>query len=158
MYNKNNNNTDYNKSNSIDRFDKNIKNTTKKYFNKLSNDSVLTTNDLQKLANIICFDFGVSNVNIVYSGVQPHATNGKGGLKNKVLGIYKRTSIYQKYEINLFKYTAKQKKVVANKTTLKTLIHELNHHFDYELLGLKKSIHTKGFYMRISNMLYLLRE
>jgi hypothetical protein len=44
------------------------------------------------------------------------------------------------------------KRVVAFKTFLRTLLHELCHHLDYELLNLPDSFHTEGFYKRLSSL------
>jgi hypothetical protein len=52
--------------------------------------------------------------------------------------------------------TAKQKRVVAFKTFLRTLLHELCHHLDYELLKLPDSFHTDGFYKRESSLFHQL--
>ena len=48
--------------------------------------------------------------------------------------------------------TAQRKQVVAFKTFLRTLIHEVCHHLDYELFALEETFHTEGFYKRESNL------
>ena len=48
--------------------------------------------------------------------------------------------------------TAARKHVVAFKTFLRTLIHELCHHLDYELFKLPETFHTEGFYKRESTL------
>lgn len=52
--------------------------------------------------------------------------------------------------ITVWMRTAAKRQVVAFKTFLRTLIHELCHHFDYTLLKLPDSFHTEGFYRRES--------
>jgi uncharacterized damage-inducible protein DinB len=52
--------------------------------------------------------------------------------------------------------TAKQKRVVAFRTYLRTLLHEVGHHIDYALLGLADSFHTEGFYKRESSLFHQL--
>jgi hypothetical protein len=52
--------------------------------------------------------------------------------------------------------TAKHRRVVAFKSFLRTLLHELCHHLDYELYRLPDSFHTKGFYMRESSLFHQL--
>lgn len=49
--------------------------------------------------------------------------------------------------------TARRRQVVAFRTFLRTLLHELCHHLDYELLKLPESFHTEGFYQRESSLL-----
>lgn len=41
---------------------------------------------------------------------------------------------------------------------MRTLIHELCHHLDYELLRLADSFHTEGFYKRESSLVHQLVE
>ncbi len=54
--------------------------------------------------------------------------------------------------ITVWMRTAQRKQVVAFKTFLRTLLHELMHHLDYELLELDDSYHTQGFYKRESSL------
>jgi len=49
--------------------------------------------------------------------------------------------------------TAQRRQIVAFRTFLRTLLHELCHHLDYELLKLTESFHTEGFYQRESSLL-----
>lgn len=49
--------------------------------------------------------------------------------------------------------TAQRCQVVKFRTFLRTLLHELCHHLDYELLRLSDSFHTEGFYKRESSLL-----
>ncbi len=48
--------------------------------------------------------------------------------------------------------TAQRRQVVAFKTFLRTVIHELCHHLDYELFALEETFHTEGFYKRESSL------
>lgn len=58
--------------------------------------------------------------------------------------------------IQLWMRTAKQRRVVAFRTYLRTLLHEVGHHLDYELLRLRESYHTEGFYKRESSLFHQL--
>ena len=49
--------------------------------------------------------------------------------------------------------TAHRVQVVKFKTFLRTLLHELCHHLDYQKFRLKDSFHTEGFYRRESSLL-----
>ncbi len=44
------------------------------------------------------------------------------------------------------------RQVVAFRTFLRTLLHELCHHLDYTYLHLRDSLHTQGFYQRESSL------
>ena len=59
-------------------------------------------------------------------------------------------------KIQLWMRTAKQKRVVAFRTFLRTLLHEVGHHVDYTGLRLKDSFHTEGFYKRESSLFHQL--
>ena len=54
--------------------------------------------------------------------------------------------------IQLWMRTAHHRRVVAFRTFLRTLLHELGHHIDYELLKLADSFHTEGFFKRESSL------
>jgi len=48
---------------------------------------------------------------------------------------------------------------VKFRTFLRTLVHELAHHLDYELYKLAETFHTEGFYARESALMHdLLNE
>jgi hypothetical protein len=59
--------------------------------------------------------------------------------------------------ITLWMRTVARKQVVAFKTFLRTLLHELCHHLDYELYRLPETFHTEGFYKRESSLYYQIR-
>ncbi len=58
--------------------------------------------------------------------------------------------------ITLWMRTARQQRVVAFRTFLRTLLHEVGHHVDYTLLRLGDSFHTQGFYARESHLFHQL--
>jgi len=57
------------------------------------------------------------------------------------------------HKVSVWMRTAQRAQVVKFKTFLRTLLHELCHHLDYERLGLRESFHTEGFYKRESSLL-----
>ncbi|MBI3716772.1 MAG: hypothetical protein HY255_12340 [Betaproteobacteria bacterium] len=58
--------------------------------------------------------------------------------------------------ISVWMRTAQKEKVVKFRTFLRTLIHEVCHHLDYEHFKLAETFHTEGFYKRESALLNLL--
>lgn len=54
--------------------------------------------------------------------------------------------------ITVWMRTAKRGRIVAFRTFVRTLLHELCHHLDFALLKLAHSFHTKGFYQRESSL------
>jgi hypothetical protein len=73
--------------------------------------------------------------------------NGYGELH----GLYTREEGKQPV-LQVWMRTAAHKRVVAYRTFLRTLLHEVGHHLDYELFDLEDSLHTEGFYRRESSM------
>jgi hypothetical protein len=67
-------------------------------------------------------------------------------------GLYTPGDAGKPARIQVWMRTAKHKRVVAFRSFLRTVLHELCHHFDYELLRLPETFHTEGFYQRESNL------
>ncbi len=55
--------------------------------------------------------------------------------------------------ISLWMRTARKEQVVRFRTFLRTLVHEVCHHLDYEYYKLPETFHTQGFYTRESVMM-----
>jgi hypothetical protein len=55
--------------------------------------------------------------------------------------------------ITVWMRTAKKENVVKFRTFLRTLLHEVCHHLDYELYRLAETFHTEGFYARESALM-----
>lgn len=54
--------------------------------------------------------------------------------------------------IQVWMRTAHHRRVVAFRTFLRTLLHEIGHHLDYAYLKLADSYHTEGFFKRESSL------
>jgi hypothetical protein len=67
-------------------------------------------------------------------------------------GLYEPEDEGETARITVWMRTTQKKQVVAFKTFLRTLIHELCHHLDYELFALEETFHTEGFYKRESSL------
>ena len=92
---------------------------------------------------------GIAPVRVEVLAARPHAHWGEmHGLYTAERGRIPR--------IQLWMRTAKQKRVVAFRTFLRTLLHAVGHHIDYALLRLPDSYHTEGFYKRESSLFYQL--
>lgn len=66
----------------------------------------------------------------------------------KTLGFY----TVGRHHITIYNLTATTQKTVSIKTFYDTLLHEFMHHYDYKVLKLENSLHTSGFYQRISDL------
>ena len=100
----------------------------------------------QLIADSILAQLGVAAVQIVIREVRP--SNPRAELH----GLYEPVEPPYRSRISLWMRTAVREEVVAFKTFFRTLIHEVCHHLDYELLGLGDSFHTEGFYKRESSL------
>ena len=58
--------------------------------------------------------------------------------------------------VQLWMRTAQQRRVVAFRTYLRTLLREFGHHLDYRYLWLADSFHIQGFYQRESSIFHQL--
>ncbi len=65
-------------------------------------------------------------------------------------GLYEPEEGRTPARITVWMRTAAKKRVVAFKTFLRTVVHEVGHHLDYELFKLEETFHTEGFYKRES--------
>jgi len=81
---------------------------------------------------------------------RPHARWGE------LHGLYTEARRGRPPKITLWMRTARQRRVVAFRTFLRTLLHELCHHLDYLLYRLPDSFHTEGFYKRESSLFHQL--
>jgi hypothetical protein len=99
-----------------------------------------TARAAQDLVTELCRLLGVRSVPIEVKGVRPR--NARGELH----GIFYPDAP----RIVLWTRTALRHDVVKPKTFLRTLMHELAHYFDYALLRLGNSYHTRGFFKRES--------
>lgn len=71
-------------------------------------------------------------------------------------GLYLPEEDGKSAKIQLWMRTAKHKRVVAFKSYLRTLLHEICHHLDYELYKFPETFHTEGFYNRESSLFHQL--
>jgi hypothetical protein len=69
-------------------------------------------------------------------------------------GLYEPAEGRTAATITLWMRTAKHRRVVAFKSFLRTLLHELCHHLDYELYRFPDSFHTEGFYKREASLFH----
>jgi uncharacterized damage-inducible protein DinB len=114
-------------------------------------DRALTESACQLLANGLGRALGLPPVRVTVLAARPHAKWGE------LHGLYESTGKPgQPPTITLWMRTARQKRVVAFRTFLRTLLHEMGHHLDYTLLKLGDSLHTQGFYQRESHLFHQL--
>ncbi|HXQ20584.1 MAG TPA: hypothetical protein VN812_02845 [Candidatus Acidoferrales bacterium] len=113
----------------------------------LSADRTCVERVSQVIADEIAMVLRVPNVRVVVEETRP--SNARGELH----GLYTPTN-HRAAAIKVWMMTAKRNQVVAFKTFLRTLLHEICHHLDYALLRLPDSLHTEGFYQRESSLFH----
>lgn len=97
------------------------------------------------LADGILKVLGLAPIRVQVLAVRP--TSGESELH----GLYTREE-GEPTRVQLWMRTAHHRRVVAFRTFLRTLLHEVGHHLDYELLKLADSYHTEGFFKRESSL------
>lgn len=92
---------------------------------------------------------GVSAVKVRVLARRPRETDGE------LHGLYTLEQDGRAH-IEVWMRTAEQERVVAFRTFLRTLLHEVCHHLDLTLLGLEDTFHTEGFFKRESSLVRVL--
>lgn len=70
---------------------------------------------------------------------------------SELQGLYEPDEITGgRARITVWMRTARKVQVVKFRTFLRTLVHEVIHHLDYEHYGFEETFHTQGFYARES--------
>ena len=104
----------------------------------------------QRLLDGLTEALGVGPVRVEVLAARPHAHWGE------LHGLYTQARAGRPPKITLWMRTARQRRVVALRTFLRTLLHELCHHLDYRRFRLPDSFHTQGFYKRESSLFHQL--
>lgn len=86
----------------------------------------------------------VPAVHVAVLAARPRSSGGE------LHGLYTRGG--GPARIQVWMRTAAHKRVVAFRTFLRTLVHEVGHHLDYTHLKLQDSLHTEGFFRRESSL------
>ena len=94
--------------------------------------------------------FGVRACRLMVRSARPHGRWGE------LQGLYTTGTRLRPPTVELWMRTARQRRVVAFRTYVRTLLHELCHHLDYAHLRLADSFHTQGFYSRESSLVHQL--
>jgi hypothetical protein len=102
----------------------------------------------QALADAINARLGTPGVEVRVLERRP--ANNQGELQ----GLYEPDEVTGgRARITVWMRTAQREQVVKFRTFLRTLVHEVAHHLDYELFRLEETFHTQGFYTRESTLM-----
>jgi len=104
----------------------------------------------QRLFEALTQAFAVRPCRVEVLSARPHGRWGE------LQGLYTTGTRLRPPTVQLWMRTAQRRRVVAFRTFLRTLLHELGHHLDYTYLRLADSFHTEGFYKRESSLVHQL--
>lgn len=107
-------------------------------------DRARTVHVAQVICDELCAVLRVRPLRVQVKAERPSDARGE------LHGLYQ--SAGRRELISIWMLTAKRGQVVAYKTFLRTLVHEMGHHLDYQWLGLRDSFHTDGFFRRESSL------
>jgi hypothetical protein len=112
----------------------------------LLNDRTRTERIAQAICDELCGILRVPALRVQVGEVRPSDHRGE------LHGLYVPAAGGRQDRISVWMKTAKRGQVVAFRTFLRTLLHEVCHHLDYELIRLRVSLHTDGFFKRESSL------
>jgi hypothetical protein len=100
----------------------------------------------QAITDLLTAGYQVPPVRILVMAQRPSDDYGE------LHGLYDPREKAPPATITLWMRTAALGRVVAFRSFLRTLVHELGHHLDYELFRFDETFHTEGFYKRESSL------
>jgi len=105
-----------------------------------------TQSRAQMLVDGIVHRLHVAPVEVKVLAVRPSTS------RQELHGLYEFGGKRRRPLISVWMRTAQKRQVVAFRTFLRTLLHEVAHHLDYQYLKLEDSYHTQGFYKRAESL------
>jgi len=100
---------------------------------------------VRRLVRSLCLAFGTAAPRVEILEVRPSFTGGE------LHGLY-TFGRGSRATIRVWMRTARHARVVAFRTFLRTVLHELLHHVDIQALRLPTSFHSEGFFKRESSL------
>jgi hypothetical protein len=112
----------------------------------LAGDGAAIQRACQRITDTLTAGYKVPRIRIKVLAQRPSDDYGE------LHGLYEPEEDRVPATITVWMRTAYRKQVVAFKSFLRTLCHEICHHLDYELYALEETFHTEGFYKRESSL------
>ena len=110
-----------------------------------ADDRGATQRPTRRLCAALCESFEVPTVTLRVLAHRPSSASAE------LHGLYERED-GKRSIIRVWMRTAAHKRPVKLRTFIRTVLHELCHHLDFEWLGLEESFHTQGFFRRESSL------
>lgn len=112
-----------------------------------SGERVVAQRAATRLVARICDQLGVPRVRLRVLSARPRSAD------SELYGLYERDEESDEPPlVKVWMRTSTKRNVVRFRTFLRTILHELCHHLDYDLLRLDDSFHTEGFFRRESSL------
>jgi len=111
-----------------------------------ADDRAATQTASQRLVDGLLHRLRVMPVQVHVLAVRPTSR------REELHGQYQYGGARQRPLITVWMRTAQRRQVVAFRSFLRTLLHEVVHHLDYQMLRLEDSYHTAGFYKRAESL------
>ena len=100
----------------------------------------------QRLTDAITAGYRVPPIRVRVLARRPSSDYGE------LHGLYEPEEGRTPARITVWMRTAQRQQVVAFRSFLRTLVHEIGHHLDYEMYEFAETFHTEGFYKRESTL------
>ncbi len=100
----------------------------------------------QRLTDALTAGYRVPPIRVRVLAKRPSSDYGE------LHGLYEPAEGRAPARITVWMRTARRQQVVAFRSFLRTLVHEVGHHLDYEMYELEETFHTEGFYKRESTL------
>ena len=111
----------------------------------VADDRKATNRAVKDFCAAICADVGAAPLVVRVLARRPSSATAE------LHGLYEREADGSAV-IRVWMRTSVHSRVVAFRTFVRTLLHELCHHFDFECFGLVDTFHTEGFFRRESSL------
>jgi hypothetical protein len=96
-----------------------------------------------EICRLVCEGLGIETLKVKISSRRPSSSS------EELHGLYEWTE-GKPSVLTVWMKTAAKGQVVAFKSFIRTVLHELCHHIDYTYFDLEESFHTEGFFKRES--------
>ena len=111
-----------------------------------ADDRIACERACRQLTDALVRGYGVPPIRVKVLARRPSSDYGE------LHGLYEPEEGRAPATITVWMRTAQRAQVVAFRSFLRTLVHEIGHHLDYELYKLEETFHTEGFYKRESTL------
>jgi hypothetical protein len=98
-----------------------------------------------EICRLVCEDLGIETLAVKIRSRRPSSS------AEELQGLYEQTT-EDTCVLTVWMKTAAKGQVVAFRSFIRTVLHELCHHIDYKYLKLDDSLHTEGFFKREASL------